>query len=321
MSNLDDFSSNAKPPAGGLRAFVVLKDSPYANNRSESGPWGETWKSRGPFSFSIPVGAKCNLLFLTDVIPMIGYAVATGEGKGRNGRYPKIDFVRATNVRGFDSDGNPALTTEACPFRAALGREPKLVYVAKVFEDLGYDDKKNKTVVKDTVRHIMIERQEILNILCTHSQIDNKTAEFRLFKIVRSPNEKSSRLGDSWIFVKSLTADAISKQIPDAFERAAKIDLEKGFPIYTMAEAVNILKLHKKTADSFPSESKQDLTYDPAGMDAVLNGTPIVGGRLDSPKTGLTTSAALSSAGSLESLLDADEDSGDSADPFKDVDQ
>jgi hypothetical protein len=320
MSNLDEFSSNAKPPAGGLRAFVVLKDTPYANSRNESGPWGETWKSRGPYSFSIPVGKTCNLLFLTDVLPMIGYAVATGEGKGKNGRYPKLDFVRATNVRGFDSDGNPQFMNEACPFRAALGREPKLVYVAKVFEDLGYEDKKNKTTVKDTVRHILIERQEILNVLCTHSQIDNKTAEFRLFKVVRSPTEKSSRLGDSWIFVKSLTADIISKQIPDAFERAAKIDLEKGFPIYSMSEAVNILKLHKKTSDSFPSESRQDLAYDPAGMDAVLNGTPIVGGRLDTAAFGRQPEATQSSVGSLESLLDADEDCDD-ANPFKDVDQ
>jgi hypothetical protein len=321
MSNLDEFSSSSKPPTGGLRAFVVLKDSPYANSRSESGPWGETWKHRGPYAFSIPSGRTCNLLFLTDVIPMIGYSVVTGDGKGENGWYPKIDFVRATNIRGFDSDGNPQFTNELCPFRAALGREPKLIYVAKIFEDLGYENKKEKTTVKDTVRHILIERQEILNVLCTHSQIDNLTAEFRLFKVTRSPNKKSARLGDSWVFVKSLSREIIMKQIPDAFERASKIDLEKGFPLYTMAEAVSILKLHKTIVDKHPGENRSDMSYDPAGMDAVLNGTPLVGSPLEVGKLGLSAMTAKPSGGSLESLLDADDEPSSEANPFDEVDQ
>lgn len=308
--NLDDFSSDAKP-VGGLRSFAVLQNSQYAPNQNSGGPWTETWKHRGPFPFAIKAGTSCNLVFLTDVIPMIGHTVVVGENKGDQGFFPKTDFVRATNIQGFGDDGTPVVSDKPCPFRIALGRDPRLVYVAKIFDDIAYEDKKTKTTVTRTVRYIMIDRQEVLNVLCTLSQADGKSAQYRRFKITRTADKKSSRLGNTWVGLNILTPAQIEKACPGAFEKADKIDLEKGFPIYTLEEAQSILKLHKKIVDAHPQANRNDMTYDAAGMDSVLRGQ-LVASSSAAPSAGF--SSASLNPDSLENLDDATD--ADMANPF-----
>ena len=272
----DLFNQETKPLTGGLRQFKVLSSSDELDTGGTmDSPWSEAWSHRGGFPFRMNTGKTTELVFLTDVKPLIVHEVAFGEKAGPSGRFPLKEYVRSMTLTGVDEEGNFVHNdTPKCLFEAALGRKPKFIYLAKILDMTEYTDKKNVTH-KWTVRHVLIDNQTVISQLAAVGEVHGRDMQYARFKVSRSMQQKSPRVGDSWTLMGYLDPTEHLDGIPGMRAAEEKIDLDKGFPMFSEEAAKQILGQHRKVASAFPGDTSRLLRYSEAGMDEILGTTSV----------------------------------------------
>jgi hypothetical protein len=307
MGLLDD----NRPPVGNLRAFKNLRNTEYVNKNQDSNVWAEMWKHRGGFPFKIASGAKTGVVFLTDVQPLFVHELAFAAVSGPKGHYPGTDYVRSMTAVDVSADGEIKMMQgrDSCLIEEALGRKPRLMWVAKIL-DLTPFKRKDGTEVKMSVKSIYIPSSgNVIEQLTAVSEITGKDMQYAMFSVQRSNNDKAPRIGDSWTYRKHTSLADIMADLPDVADQLSRIDINKGFPILTDAQAIALLRQHKNVAAKFPKPSGA-LIYDAAKMAKILNEKPAIKPTdviEEEPKAPLKIDAAKGSLESLEDIPDGDE--------------
>ena len=304
------FEEENRPPAGNLRAFKNLRNSEYVNKNQDGSVWGEMWKHRGGFPFKIASGSKTTVVFLTDVQPMFVHELAFSSVSGPKGHYPGTDFVRSMTAT-VTSDGNVVMVPgrAACLIEEALGRKPRLLWVAKILDLTPYK-RKDGTEVKMSVKLIYIPSNgNVIEQLTAVSEITGKDMQYAVFNVQRSNNDKAPRIGDSWTYRRHTSLADITVDMPDVQAQLAKIDLNRAFPMLTDDQAIALLRQHKNVAAKFPKPTGA-LGYDAAKMAKILNEKPTAKDTdivEEKPTTPLNISAEANSLESLEDIPDGNE--------------
>lgn len=307
MGLLDD----TRPPVGNLRAFKNLRNTEYVNKNQDTNMWAEMWKHRGGFPFKISAGSKTGVVFLTDVQPLFVHELAVNAVTGTKGHYPATDYVRSMTAVDVTADGDVKMLPgrDVCLLEEALGRKPRLMWVAKILDLTPYK-RKDGTEVKMSVKSIYIPSTgNVIEQLSAVSEITGKDMQYAMFSVQRSNNDKAPRIGDSWTFRKHTSLADIMADLPDVSDQIARIDFARGFPILNDAQAISLLRQHKNVAAKFPKLSGA-LTYNADKMAQILNEKPVAKATdviEETPKTALKVEAAKDALESLEDIPDGDE--------------
>lgn len=283
---LADKVNTGKSAVGNLGAFRTLKNTDLIKPQGSGNQLtASMWAARGGFPFKLPVNKSADIVFLTDVQWIPVHEVAIGERKGAKGKYPLTEMFHSTSILGIDASGTPVKSTRNCLFEQGLGRNPKLILVAKIVDLTAYK-LKDGTEVPWTVRTITIpSNSPVIAQLAAASEVTGKDMQYAMFTVSRSGNDKSPKIGDSWTYKTHLTVDDLREE-KGLLEAADKIDFERGFPVLEDSDIVSILKTHRKLCDKYAADGKNaTMTYDEDGMDKLAG--PVM--TVAAPSKGVTT--------------------------------
>lgn len=304
MALSDKFGNSNKSAVGNLGAFRVLKNTDLVKSQGNGNQLiSNMWKARGGLPFRLPNNKSANIIFLTDVHWVPVHDLAIGERKGPTGRYPIIESFHSTSILGIDSNGNPIKSDRKCLFEKGLGRNPKLIVVAKVV-DLTSFKTKDGVNVPWSVRTIAIPSSSpVLSQLAAASEITGKDMKYAMFNVARSGSDKSAKIGDSWTYKNHVTVDDLKSE-GGLLEAADRIDFEAGYPILQDSDILNLLKMHRRICDKFSDTKNAILTYDEDAMNSLFGATTHVAPEAPASKPTLGLSSMKASKPSLDDLDD-----------------
>lgn len=271
---ITDKITTTESAVGNLSAFRVLKDSNLVKTGGgRSQAISEMWKYRGGFPFRIMSGKKTNLMFLTDIEWKVVHEIAIKEKVGQTGKYPITDFICSTSIVGVNPDGSLIKNDKQCIIEKALGREPKLIAVAKILNMTPWTTK-DGVKIPWTVQTIIIpSNSPILQQLAAVTEVTKRDLKYSVFTVSRSEQEKSPKIGDSWTYKSHFTEDEVLSEegLSAALE---KVDLDKGFPILSDEDIVVLLKNHKRLCDRFSDGKNILFMYSEHEMAEILGQLP-----------------------------------------------
>lgn len=277
MSN-DILDTSGGDAVGGLSAFRILKNTEFVKNASGSKTtWTNIWKHRGGLTFWVNQGKKTGIIFLTDIKPIFVHEVAVGERTGDKGKYPLTDFARSMTIDGFDPKTNKPLYIKdrVCLLEKALGRGPKVIWVAKIMDLTPFKTKTGEERKWSIKTLVIPSNSSVLEQLIAVSGIQNRNLQYAKFSVQRTMNEKSPRIGDSWTFQEYVKPEKLVSL--EGFNKASElVDIDQGYPAIDAEMAVEILGLHKHVCDKFTDKRNALLTYNEPVMETVLKGEEVV---------------------------------------------
>ena len=155
--NLFDNDDSGKQAVGGLSRLGGLK-SKVGSSSTNSGnsPWGNIWKARGGFEFSLRSGEDAEIVLLKDVKVIVATPLLTGWVNSGSYSFPKLDYVRSP---AYDDAGNE--TGETCWISEITGMTPSLVGVAPILDTRSFTTKDGKSVPY-SFRPLLIKSDQVL---------------------------------------------------------------------------------------------------------------------------------------------------------------
>lgn len=215
--------------------------------------WSDKYKARGAlYPFGLSPNQSTTLLFLSDphvqlVHPYIVDWPTIPGGKS----FPKTEYSECTRWK-LDDDGNYNDSKTTCHACSVIG-EPRLIasYITAGTET--FTSKDGAKTYKNPVRLLVASSQTTHKQLGEISSVDYVGGSLKncLVKVSRSSNNKSPRVGDSFVFQKKLDeADLMRRDYwPAIADQLRGINVAEAYGPLTAEQQVDALTRHKAISD------------------------------------------------------------------------
>lgn len=242
------FDNNAQPLQGGLAAWSQVSEDPLVQRRGAPKGIEELRKARGPYPFYVKQGVTTGVVFLSDIVPVPAFQVVSGVGKSG---YPDRELI-GTDAFAIQN-GQIVRTGQPDTIGRILGDTPRLAALATVLDLTPYVDREQRQHTF-TRRLLITDQKAVIDRIINALQIANQNVlPGAYFRIMRSNDQRSSRMGDNWNFVTHVTPEMIQQQCPGITqEDITPLDLAACCPILNHADQFGVLENHARVIAQHP---------------------------------------------------------------------
>ena len=215
--------------------------------------WSDKYKARGSlYPFGLTPNQSSQVLFLSDpyvqlVHPYIVDWPTIPGGKS----FPKTEYTECTKWK-LDDDGNYVDSKNTCHACSVIG-EPKLIATYITAGTEPFTSKDGSRTYKNPVRLLVASSQTTHKQLAEISAVDyvGGSLKYCIIKVSRSSNNKSPRVGDSFVFQKKMEESDLTKKDywPAIADQLRAINLAEAYGPLTVEQQVDALTRHKAISD------------------------------------------------------------------------